>query len=337
MASLWKGALAGLVAWCAFAAQAGGECIRVPDMLSVAPQNAVTGTRLAVTPPPEAAAGAVRRDANGRRIVAPVVVNGQGPFPFIVDTGANRSVLSHGLAQRLGISSTRMGDVHTIEGVTIAPMVDVQSLTYGGVPLNNSALPLLAPTVMAGEQGVLGVDGMAGKRLRMDFERRCIEIAPSRHASPLSGWATIRGEMRFGHLVIIRGRVGRTPVNVLLDTGSDLSLANLALRDALLRTGSTRRADLNGARAYTAGRPIVLDAGVIVPTLHLGADVTVSDISLYVGNYHIFDLWGLMEEPTVLVGMDVLTHARGIAIDYERATIHIRLPNRNLSMSYGDD
>src|ERR1700722_9035945 len=38
-----------------------------------------------------------------RRMTAPVRVNGRGPFPFIVDTGANQSVISDTLAAQLGL------------------------------------------------------------------------------------------------------------------------------------------------------------------------------------------------------------------------------------------
>ena len=38
------------------------------------------------------------------RMTAPVRINGQGPFPFVVDTGANRTVISAELAARLGLS-----------------------------------------------------------------------------------------------------------------------------------------------------------------------------------------------------------------------------------------
>ena len=38
---------------------------------------------------------------------------------------------------------------------------------------------------------------------------------------------------------------------------------------------------------------------------------------------------GLDREPTVLVGMDVLSKARAMAIDYQRAAVYFRLSNRS--------
>ncbi len=45
-----------------------------------------------------------RRDRIGR-IWAPVLVNGQGPFRLVLDTGASHSALTPRLAQAIGISA----------------------------------------------------------------------------------------------------------------------------------------------------------------------------------------------------------------------------------------
>jgi hypothetical protein len=168
----------------------------------------------------------------------------------------------------------------------------------------------------------LGVDGMRGRRLRLDFERNCIEISPSEGARRLRGWTEIRGELRFGHLVVVRGVTNGLRVNLLLDTGSDSSLANLALRDAL--NARIRRNRSDEIVAHTVGRTIVLNDAIYLPRLRVG-DLEMRHIIAYVGDFHIFDLWEMRDEPTLLVGMDVLSQARGLAIDYPRATVYLRL------------
>lgn len=298
------------VAAVAFAGGAAAECVDAPDLAAYR-----TAT------PEDFALGPTRSDRLGR-VVAPISVNGQGPFRFIVDTGANRSVLSQALVERLGLATTGSGDVHSVHGVSPAPLVEVASLHYGQLALNGTALPMLDGAVLAGEHGLLGVDGMRGRRLRMDFERNCIEIMPSREARRLRGWATVRGELRFGHLVVVRGAINGVRVNLLIDTGSDTSLANNALRDALnarVRNG----ARLDYTIAYTAGDQVILNRAMFIQRLSIG-EVEVRNITAYVGDFHIFNLWGLQAEPTLLVGMDVLSQARGLAIDYERATVHLR-------------
>jgi len=269
----------------------------------------------------ETVAGPTQVDRNGR-LVAPIFVNGEGPFRFIIDTGANRSVLSARLAQRLGLTPDAQGEVHSVYGVAPAPMVSVRSLAYDTLAFPAAALPVLDGNVLAGEHGLLGVDGMAGRRLTLDFERRCIEIEPSNVARRLRGWGQIRGELRFGRLIVVRGRISNVGVNVLIDTGSDTSLANMALYRAIETRVRHDRA--LPSRAYTATRPILLDRGIIIPELEIGP-LEAANFGAYAGDFHVFGLWGMIEEPTLLLGMDVLQESRAMAIDYGRATVHFRL------------
>jgi predicted aspartyl protease len=275
-----------------------------------------------VASPTDVVAGLTQSDRRGR-VVAPVYVNGQGPFRFIIDTGANRSVISERLAQRLGLTPHGAGVVHTIQGQMAAPLVGVQTLSYGGLSVPGETMPLLGPGVLAGEFGLLGVDGMRGRRLRFDFERHCVEIVPSEGARPLNGWTRLRGELRFGYLVVVPGEVRGLDVNVLIDTGSDISLANSAFRRAA--AARTRPvADPSGiARALTASVPIVLNEAVIIPRLEMGA-MNITNMVAFVGDYHVFSLWGFQEEPTLLVGMDVLSRTRGLAIDYGDGSVHFQ-------------
>ena len=166
------------------AGDAFASCVAAPELASY--QSA----------PEDTAAGPTRSDRLGR-VVAPIMVNGQGPFRFIVDTGANRSAIAERLVEQLGLQPTGEGPVHSVYGVSNAPLIRVDRLQYGGVSLLGDAMPMLRSDVLAGEHGLLGVDGMRDRRLRIDFERNCIEIIPSRGAPRLFHWAELRGDMHF--------------------------------------------------------------------------------------------------------------------------------------------
>lgn len=312
--------LAGLLAamWIAGAGAVRAQCLGADQL-----------TPLAAPAIPELgeASGPVAR-ARGGRMVAPMMVNGAGPFRFIVDTGANRSALSQALAGRLGLTTNGVGDVHTVSGVITAPMASVQNFRYGSLDLAAAtAVPIVDGAVLAGEAGLLGVDGMRGRRLRIDFENRCIEIAPATRGVPRRrGWEMVQGELRFGHLVVVPGRIRGQNVNVLIDTGSDSTLANPAFRDQLRSGLRVSRERTDYARAYTAGTPIVMESAVLIPRFTMGR-VQINNITAYVADFHIFRLWGFEDEPALLIGMDVLSQTRAIAIDYERATVHFRLRN----------
>ncbi len=299
--------------------EAAAQCVSAPELTAYG--EAPTPEALA---PEEQASGRTGLDRLGR-VVAPVMVNGQGPFRFIVDTGANRSVLSRRLAERLGLTPSAQGQVHSVYGVSTAPVVEVQSLRYGELGLGGGGvLPVFEGPMLAGEHGLLGVDGMSGRRLRIDFERRCIEIVASRGARRLGNWTTVRGELRFGHLVVMRGQVNDVDVAMFIDTGADTSLANLALRDRLREVSRVRVERTELVRAYAAGQSIVLDNAMALRRINLG-QIEIDNVFAYVGDFHIFRIWELTDTPALLIGMDVLSQTRGVAIDYERASVHFRL------------
>jgi hypothetical protein len=167
---------------------------------------------------------------------------------------------------------------------------------------------------------------MAGRLLHVDFTKRCVEIYESAAQMQIKGWLSVPARMRFGTMVMAQGEIMGVRVNVLIDTGSNISLANEHFRDALREVGA-RTIEYRNGHAFTFGRPIVLDKRVWTPTLRLGR-TTVGRVNAYIGNFHLFDLWGLQDEPTLLIGMDVLARSREMAIDYENGVVYFRKPPR---------
>jgi len=274
-----------------------------------------------IEPGAASVAGAIRKDTAGRP-VALININGQGPFRFIIDTGANRSVLSEALAARLGLNPAGESVVHSIDGSELARLVNLESLSFGSLHLSQGDTPVLDSPMLDGEQGLLGVDGMSGRLLHIDFAKRCVAIYDSAAQISMQGWMSAPAEMRFGTMLLVEGQIAGVRVNVLIDTGSDISLANEKFRDALRRVAA-RTIEYHGGRAFTFGRPIVLDQSVWTPALRLGS-TQVHGVTAYIGNFHIFDVWELQDEPTVLIGMDVLARSREMAIDYEKGIVHFR-------------
>jgi predicted aspartyl protease len=278
------------------------------------------------------AAGAISKDLAGRA-VARISINGQGPFRFIIDTGANRSVLSQALATRLGLAPSGEGLVHSIDSATPTQLVNVDSLSFGALRLSSGDTPVLDSPMLADEHGLLGVDGMDGRMLHVDFTKQCVEVYESPAQLPMQGWLSVPARMRFGTMLTVQGEIRGVKVNVLIDTGSDLSLANEKFREAL-RGVASRSIEYKGDFAFTFGRPVVLERSVWTPRLNLG-DTYVDNVIAYIGNFHIFDVWGLQNEPTLLIGMDVLARSREMAIDYESGVVHFRKRPRGDARGFG--
>jgi len=259
------------------------------------------------------------------RIMAPVMLNGKGPFRFIVDTGASRSVVSPQLVERLGLEAST-GTGVTIQGATGAeevPFVLIERLEAGELRMRNVQLPVVAPMVLAGADGILGVEGFDRLRITVDFAADRISITRAYRSVPALGdWYKVPVRLRFGRLMIANVRVGNVPVKAVIDTGADRTLGNLVLRDALglgaethLKPGETR---IIGATSVEE-----MAHTLAAPTVRFG-QTTISGLDVTFADLHVFRLWDLEKEPALILGMDVLGTPSALMFDYRHAELQIR-------------
>ena len=81
-----------------------------------------------------------------RRMTAPVSINGQGPFDFVVDTGTNRSVISDDLALALKLPPGRNVHLHGIGGERDVPTAALEQFQVGERAARRLSLPVLCPS-----------------------------------------------------------------------------------------------------------------------------------------------------------------------------------------------
>ncbi len=97
-------------------------------------------------------------------MTAPVRLDDQGPFPFVVDTGANQTVISDVLAASLGLPRGEPAALHGVAGVQVADTVRAARLEVGGRVERDVVLSVL-PQAALGGPGLLGVDRFDGGSL----------------------------------------------------------------------------------------------------------------------------------------------------------------------------
>ncbi|MFO1394371.1 MAG: retroviral-like aspartic protease family protein [Steroidobacteraceae bacterium] len=266
-------------------------------------------------------AAPTREDRSGR-IHAAVYINGQGPYRFIVDTGANSSALAPGIAEQLALPPAPvMVEVHGVTGTEMLPAVEVQSLRAGDIVLPPAALPVLTGDIFDHADGILGVAGIQQMRMDVDFVRDRVEIAPSAGRRAPPGYLTVPASLWQGGLLLVNGRVGSVPTKVIIDTGAERTIGNLQLRAALIE-GSSR-----GEEAGTTVIGATSDVGegtyFTVPKIWIGP-ARLIDLPVTFGDLHVFELWGLTAEPALVVGMDVLGRLERFVVDYRRQEFQMK-------------
>lgn len=259
------------------------------------------------------------------RMTVAVMIGGRGPYRFVVDTGADRSVLAEDVAAELGLPPGRQVLVHGLTGSDLTSTVQAPVLTLGKVTIKGLDLPIL-PRARLGVDGLLGVDALQRRRLVMDFRERRLEIQPSGSAYYMSRDSRetyVPAHDRFGRLVVIDAQAGSTSISAFVDSGSGVSIANQALADALQARGTWRDpptlVPLLGVTSQEAtGQVRVLES------LRLGG-LRFSDLTVVVADLHVFDEWGLNSKPTILVGTDVLRLFSRVELDYGRKRMMFRV------------
>jgi predicted aspartyl protease len=263
-----------------------------------------------------------RADHAGR-ILVDVQINSQGPLRFIVDTGANRSALAPGVAERLALPYVTGGmvETHGITGAAMLPTVDVESLRAGDLLLPSTALPVLPGDIFGGADGFLGVAGLPNMRLDVDFGRNRVWIGPSDGKRAPSDFITVRATLWHGGLLLVNGNVGSIPVKVIIDTGAERTMGNLKLRAAIVEESSEK------VELETTVRGATMDVGegtyFNAPTISIGP-ARLQHLPVTFADLHVFELWGLTGEPALVVGMDVLGALERFIVDYRRREFQMK-------------
>ena len=255
------------------------------------------------------------------RLSVDVAVNGRGPYRFIVDSGADTSVVGLGIAKELQLP---LGTPAILNGMTSRDQVDrvhVDALTLGPTTIRNLQLPALREYDVGGD-GIIGIDALVSKRLLMDFEKKLIKVedADVRYI-PLPGEIVVTARRKRGQLILTHVLAAGVPLDAVIDTGTEITIGNLALRDLLIRGNRDKFIDV----------PVIGVTGVTqklqvarIGELQLGP-ITIADVPMAFADVPPFKLFGLSDQPALLLGTDLLETFRRISLDFKSRKVRFQL------------
>ena len=127
---------------------------------------------------------------------------------------------------------------------------------------------------------------------------------------------TARAHRDGNGLMVVDLKVGRRiKVKAVIDTGAERTLGNLALQNAMNK--GRKRREVVGAVVHGA-TPDIADGDVQeIKEASIG-DMKLSNLEVIFADFHVFKLWGLDQEPAMLIGMDMLGVLERLVIDYRR-------------------
>lgn len=258
------------------------------------------------------------------RMTVPVTVDGKGPFRFIVDTGADRTVVSRELANQLKLASAGTATMHTMTGVGPVDTVQVGSIEVGGGRADDIRAPALAREHL-GAHGLLGVDSLQGRRVVMDFRTDTFSIADSKTREIRDpDMIVVTAKSRYGQLILVDSDIGGVPITVIIDSGAQNSVGNMALHDMLKKRRKVRDF-VPTVMTDVTGRTMAADIA-IVSAIRLGG-FTLTNVAVAFADAHPFKRFELLKRPAMLLGMDTLRAFRRVSIDFAARKVHFLLPD----------
>jgi predicted aspartyl protease len=271
----------------------------------------------AAAPEPDAAPINAATDA-ASHLMVDVHINGNGPYHFVVDTGADRTILASEVAVELGLSP---GEKVMLKGVVRAVLtetVSIRTMTFGSITKRHLMLPTLSRSLLDAD-GYLGLDFLDHHRVTFDFRNHLLQVSEPR-ARFSANWvreneARIHVSGSSGHLQALDCLVDGIPATSFVDSGAEVSAANEPLLAALAKrnpafreTGSIRLIDITGGE--------ILGTVAMVNKIRLSAALTFTDCPLVIADFLVFDAWGLRQRPALLIGMNLLRQFGKVSIDY---------------------
>lgn len=274
----------------------------------------------ATTPPPPVDV-ALGVDVPGRMTV-PVKIGGQGPYNFTIDTGAERTVIARQLADLLQLQPGPKVRLTAMAGVSDVDTVVIPALTVSATGTSRIEAPALDAHDL-GAVGLLGIDTLQHHAVSIDLVHQRMTVQPSRRrgrrpAEP--GEIIVEAKSLLGQLVVTDAYYRGQRIRVVLDTGSAVSMGNLALKAAVAR----RRGTVQPVSLLSVtGKALEVDYTQI-PSVMLGG-MSINNLPIAFADAAPFRRLGLDDRPALLLGMDAIKLFRRVDIDFANREVRFAL------------
>ena len=254
------------------------------------------------------------------RMTVPVRVLEKGPFNFLIDTGAQNTVLSRALAERLLLVPSARARLIGIAGTEMVDTVEIEQLDLGRRSYYNLLAPLLEGRHI-GADGILGLDSLQGQRVLIDFRTNAMTIGDAASLGGNRGFdIVVTARRRSGQLIMTEARIDGVKVDVVIDTGAETSIGNLPLQRALSRRQSSETTVLHSVTGQSMEAQIGFATSLVIDK------VSLNNVLIAYADSPAFAALDLGKKPALLLGMRDLRSFDRVAIDFSTRKILFDAP-----------
>jgi predicted aspartyl protease len=267
------------------------------------------------------------RNDKDDRMTVPVRLGGTGPYQFLVDTGADRTAVSRELVSELRLPSSGGVELHSVSGVSNVKTARVDNLELTRPPEQSIDAAVLERANI-GADGIVGVDVLRSQRVQFDFATQTMSVVPS--ATPdfkaESGTIVVSARRKNGRLIVTDAEVDGNSLVVVLDTGSDISIGNSALRRRLL--GSSLIDPQKTVELESVTGQKILGDYMVVPAMKIGG-IGLTNLAVVFTDAETFKQLRLENRPAMLLGMNAIRAFKKVSIDFANKKFRVVLPEHS--------
>ncbi|HWI89079.1 MAG TPA: aspartyl protease family protein [Sphingomicrobium sp.] len=265
----------------------------------------------------------VRTDAY-ERMTVPVRVSGSGPYRFLVDTGADRTAISRELAAHLNLTTGREVELHTTTGASQVSTATIPEIQLTRKAVKGIEAPLL-DSVNIGADGILGTDSLSLQRVEFDFKAQTMSVVPAGAPdfADEPGTIVVEARRRNGRLIVTDATANGRHITVVVDTGSQVTIGNEALRRTLQAKDllpETHPVDL----ISVTGEHLAGDY-MFLKNLEMGG-VGLTNLAVVFAPAHTFHQLKLDDKPALLLGMNAMRAFKKVSIDFASRRMRVIVP-----------
>ena len=254
------------------------------------------------------------------RLTVPVRIGNNGPYDFLIDTGAERTVLARGLAERLGLVPNGRATLVGVAGSLAVDLVDVAEVQLGRRSFYDLSAPLLEGSHI-GADGIIGLDGLRNRRVLIDFKRNLMAVDDAHELGGNRGFEIIvRARLRGDQLIMTNALVDGIKTDVVIDTGAQSTIGNRALQRAMARRRTPERTSLISVTGQEIAADLLFAHRVTIGSLDF------TELPMIFADAPPFERLNLSEKPALLLGMAQLRAFQRVAIDFQEKKILFDLP-----------
>lgn len=259
-------------------------------------------------------------DDRYNRYTIPVTIDGIGPYRFMIDTGSQATAVTERVTREVILPSIGSATLVGMASRRTVELVELDRFELGSRTMHNISAPVLQRQHV-GADGIIGLDTLQDLRVVFDFRNETIAVTDAEdRASDRDFEIIVKARNVLGQLLITDAIVEGVRATVIIDTGAQASMGNLALRERIRSRRAAAQIETTDVNGVSLLSDLTYARSLKIEGLEL------SNVPMTYADTPAFEALGLTRRPALSLGMEHIKVFDRIAIDFATQRILFDLP-----------